>query len=330
MEGPKHGRSGVSRRAMIVVAISVLTSLAIALASVPALATAPGENGRIAFRQYFNNAQTRGAIFTIRPDGTGLFQVTHRGKVAYDHQPCWSPDGRWIAFQRVESGKPDRIYKIRPNGTHLTLLSLDPSAGEDESPGWSPSGKRIIFHRFNDSTGLDALFVMWADGSHARMIPGTDTYKGLGIVRWSPDATRLAFGGRTTRGWAVFTTRLDGTRVKRATPWKLGAGSYDWSPDGRWLLVESHGDTGGQRNVFLVHPNGNGLHAVTHTYSGAESNWGGLSFSPDGTMIVAAHSPGAGGVNPDIWVMRLDGSGLRDVTNSVVYDSAPSWGPRRS
>jgi Tol biopolymer transport system component len=312
-----------------VIAIAVVVSFSISLGAIPAFATTPGVNGRIAFRQYFNSAQTRGAIFTIRPDGTDLFQVTHRGKIAYDHQPVWSPDGRWIAFQRVESGKPARIFKIRPNGTHLALLSLDPSAGEDEAPGWSPSGKRIVFHRFNDSTDLDALFVMWADGTHVRQIPHTGSYKALGIPRWSPDAKRLMFSARTRMGWAVFTIRPDGSHRSRVTPWRLGAGSYDWSPDGKWLLIESHTDTGGQRNVFLVHPNGNDLHAVTSTYSGGQENWGGLAFSPDGTMIVAAHGPGAGGVNPDIWVMGLDGSGLRDVTNTMIYDSAPSWGPKR-
>ena len=44
-------------------------------------------------------------------------------------------------------------------------------------------------------------------------------------------------------------------------------------------------------------------------------------------MIAAAHT-GVGKVNPDIWVMRLDGSGLRDLTSSLIYDSAPGWGSR--
>jgi TolB protein len=306
---------------LAIVAVMLMTA-----GVLPARATTPGENGRIAFRRYFNDAQTRGAIFTIRPNGTGLIQVTHRGKVAYDHQPTWSPNGKWIAFQRVESGKPARIFKVRPDGTQLTLLTLDPTAVEGEAPAWSPNGKRIAFHGFNDSTGLEALFVMRADGTHLRKIPRTGTYRGLGIPRYSPDGTRLAFGGKTEKGWAAFTIRLDGTHTRRVTPWPLGAGSYDWSPDGRWLLIESHGFGSWQRNVFLVHPNGKGLHAVTHTYTGGEVNWGGLSFSPDGTKITASHT-GVGKVS-DIWVMRLDGSGLRDLTSSRIYDSAPSWGPR--
>ncbi|MDP9299389.1 MAG: hypothetical protein M3P43_00590, partial [Actinomycetota bacterium] len=66
-----------------VMAAVMLTAVAL-LGVSPAGATAPGTNGRIAFRVYFNNAHTRGAIFTIRADGTGLIQVTHRGKVLLD------------------------------------------------------------------------------------------------------------------------------------------------------------------------------------------------------------------------------------------------------
>ena len=144
---------------------------------------------------------------------------------------------------------------------------------------------------------------MRADGTHVRQIPGTGHYEGLGIARYSPDGSHLAFGASTEQGSAAFTIRLDGTHTRRVTPWAFDGGAYDWSPDGRWLLVESHADGSWQRNVFLVHPNGTDLHAVTHTYTGGASNWGGLAFSPDGTMIAAAHT-GVGNVNPDIWVMH--------------------------
>lgn len=137
------------------------------------------------------------------------------------------------------------------------------------------------------------------------------------------------FSGTTDRGSAVFTMATDGTHVQRVTPWKLSAGGYDWSPDGRWILFNSHGQGGGpQRNVYIVHPNGDNLTRVTNTHTKGASNWGGLSFSPDGRKIAVAHLPGAGTEGyPDIWVMNLDGSHLRDVTNSAIFDSAPGWGP---
>jgi hypothetical protein len=32
--------------------------------------------------------------------------------------------------------------------------------------------------------------------------------------------------------------------------------------------------------------------------------------------------------NADIFVLRTDGSGLRDVTRSAIWDSGVDWGPR--
>jgi Tol biopolymer transport system component len=285
-------------------------------------------NGRIAFRRYFNNAQTRGAIFTIRPDGTGLFQVTHRGKDLLDTEPDWSPDGRWIAFQRMEPGEPSRLFKIRADGTHLTRLSHSPclpdDCVEDVAPFWSPDGEWITFTRFDEDDGQ--VYLMRSDGSDVRQVEGTVKYGGT-FAHWSPDGTRLVFGGIERSGaMAIFTIRLDGTRARRVTPWKLHAGSSDWSSHGRWILFESHGGQDRPDNLFLVHPNGEGLHQIT-TSPAHVHQWGSFSFSPDGTKITVAYNT-AEGESPDVWVLNVDGSGLRNVTNSAIFDSAPDWGPR--
>lgn len=323
---------GHIRRTLAVVAVMVGITIAGVL---PARATAPGENGRIAFRRYFNRAQTRGAIFTVRPDGTGVRQITHAGKVFLDDDPDWSPDGKWIAFYRQAatcSCKTTRIFKIRANGTGLTQLSRDPSF-EDVYPAWSPNGKRIAFTRFDDATDTVAVFVMRADGTHVHEIAGTAKHGGE-FPQWSPDSTHLVFqGGRASGadGEAVFTIRLDGSHIRRLTPWGMHAGDGpDWSPNGRWILLESHDGQDRPDNLFLIHPNGTDLHRVTRNVT-ADSHWGSYSFSPDGSMITVSHRPAVGAKGyPDVWVMNLDGSSLRNVTNSAVYDSSPDWGPRRT
>ena len=50
-----------------------------------------------------------------------------------------------------------------------------------------------------------------------------------------------------------------------------------------------------------------------------------LSFSPDGKLIVFAKS-GLGG-EPDLFVMRANGTGIRPITRTALWDSAPDWGP---
>jgi hypothetical protein len=37
----------------------------------------PTRNGQIVFRRYFNPEQTKGALFTMNPDGSHVRQITH-------------------------------------------------------------------------------------------------------------------------------------------------------------------------------------------------------------------------------------------------------------
>jgi TolB protein len=310
----------------------------------PAHATAPGKNGRIAFRRYYNADHTRGDIFTVKPDGTGERQVTHSARTNLATEPDWSPNGRWIEYQLSRHGDLDdsRLYKIHPNGTHRTFIdaSCQAPCRSDGFAQWSPRGKRIAFQRQSgpagDPTFLFALYVMRADGTHVRQItrrganPLVDHRFQDHAPTWSPNAQRLAFeryDGKTDLR-AIFTVRLDGTGLRRITRWRLDGSQPDWSPNGRWILFRSKGGSDNSGNVWLVHPNGSGLHAVTHTPAGT-GKWASGSFSPNGKKIVDAKNPGVGKAgNADVYVMRLDGSHLRNITRSIKWESAPDWGPR--
>ena len=53
--------------------------------------------------------------------------------------------------------------------------------------------------------------------------------------------------------------------------------------------------------------------------------------SPNGKKIVAAWPGGGLPGNADLYVMNLDGSHLRNITNSPpTWESSPDWGPRAS
>ncbi|HXJ64533.1 MAG TPA: hypothetical protein VNN79_12335 [Actinomycetota bacterium] len=94
----------------LIMFVAAVTSISTVLLNAPpAGATATGSNGPIAFRRYLNAAHTYGAIFTIEPDGTTLRQLTnpHRGVLTTD--PDWSPDGAWVAYDRIV-GDSSRIF----------------------------------------------------------------------------------------------------------------------------------------------------------------------------------------------------------------------------
>jgi Tol biopolymer transport system component len=176
---------------------------------------------------------------------------------------------------------------------------------------------------------------MASDGTRVRRVtqrhatPSPDENEVDRWAQYSPRGSRLVFERYSTRldAHAIFTVRLNGTGIHRITPWRLDAAQPDWSPTGRWILFRSYEAGQQQNDLFLVRPDGSDRHRITHTVEGTYE-WFSASFSPDGRFITTARSPGQGKAgNPDVFVMSADGTGLRNITNSSVWESGVDWGP---
>jgi TolB protein len=336
-----RGGRKVSRLALT---IGLLAAVTTAVVTSSSQATVPGTNGKIAFRRYLGPQphpgriydSQHGVIFTINADGTGERRVirTLRGN---DGMPDWSPDGTRIAFRR-EVGPDGAIYSVRPNGSGLTRISpaCPPACAENYAPAFSPDGQTVAYARQVDKQRTIVLVAR--DGGDEQVLVSTGSRAELLNPQFSPDGARLAFVqrnlGRTApkNGFAIFVVNLDGTGLSRVTPWRLRAGDKaDWSPDGTSILFRSNADevpsaeATEQPQIYVIHPDGTGLKQLTHFDKGtivASS-----SFSPDGEWIVFGAS-GVGG-NADLYVMRSDGSGVRPLTRTKFWDSAPDWGPAR-
>lgn len=125
-------------------------------------------------------------LATIRPDGSGLQQITTGGGYTY---ASFSADGKSILHRRQQRDV-SQIFVMNSDGSADHNLS-----GQNELdgwPAWSPDGRRIVFSRHMQS-GFQ-IFVMNRDGSDVRQL--TDAAGEFVNPRWSPDGTRILCGRR--------------------------------------------------------------------------------------------------------------------------------------
>ncbi len=82
------------------------------------------------------SADGKGDIWLMNPDGTDKIRLTERDET-YDYFPCWSPDGRFIAFNSSSQHDHNgdwQLYIIEVE-TKKTMLVFD-SPGNDVFPDW--------------------------------------------------------------------------------------------------------------------------------------------------------------------------------------------------
>jgi TolB protein len=204
------------------------------------------------------------------------------------------------------------------------------SCEENFGPSFSPDGQTIAYA--SKDAGQRTIVIVARDGGDSRVLLSTTSPAELWTTQFSPDGNRLAFvqrnRGRTAPkdGHAIFVVNIDGSGLSRVTPWRLhAADKADWSPDGKWLLFRSNAESNMQSQIYVIHPDGTGLKQLTHFEQGTIVT--SSSFSPDGEWIVYGAN-GMGG-NADLYVMRGDGTGVRPLTRTKLWDSAPDWGPAR-
>lgn len=154
----------------------------------PGGASTPGRNGLIVFSE---SVRGRFHLFTVRPDGTGVRQITRiRGADAY--HPDWSPDGSWIVFELDRPGGPlfCSVAIVRADGSGLRLLSHGRTC--EGQPAFTPDGRRIV--RYANQTDLGSLWSMNAAGGDRRRIA---PQRALVITdpNVSPDGSWITFVG---------------------------------------------------------------------------------------------------------------------------------------
>lgn len=168
-------------------------------------------------------------------------------------------------------------------------------------------------------------------------------------LQFTADGSHVAFIGRfpevSFKDPTLFIIDLQGNETFRSQVFVENPGSYDFSPDGQWVVyTEDLGSFPG-RDVFRAKVDGSGFpqsivdqtspdHALP-PYNPPKSIQN-LSYSPDGTKIAFDGRAGISNAFKtaawhETYVMNADGSGLHEVgaTPGVLESSryAPLWSP---
>jgi TolB protein len=250
----------------------------------------------------------------VNADGTGFQQLTKLEANSY--YPVFSPLGGSVVYASNQNGGVFDLYLFVFNGARL--IRLTKNIGNVISPTFSPDGKKILFAN-RAAEGPTSLWTVDATGENSDLLySGPNT---IVAVDWSPVGNRIAFAMAVEQpdAYEIFIMNADGSDVRQLTRNLPGiGGSIDWSPDGKSLLI--YAGVPGDKNIFLVNVDAETAAQLTNGGSN-----GSAVFSPDGQWI--AFNSLRNNDQADIFIMRPDGSDLRQVTTDPEPDWQPQWEP---
>jgi TolB protein len=269
-------------------------------------------------------------IFLIDPILGDAENLTRSPK-SEERYPCWSPDGKRIAFTSDRDGTMN-LYVMNADGSAVTQLTRLKAPAVAYMPSWS--GERIVFGLHAKSAEMASIR---PDGANLTILgAGHDPCI-------SPDGTLIAYTGECAGGVSVFTMKADGSAKKQivptANPW--GAVFPVWTPDGKRIAYAFK--AGNALEIFTCDADGGNNRQVT--------NLGKIStppsWTPDGRWISFRHTDERYWSNAErmkkiyaehpgdkrpVWIVRPDGSEaqLLEVTRygCAMDGSRAQWRPR--
>jgi serine/threonine protein kinase len=276
-------------------------------------------DGRLAL---FRLAKEGIQLVTAPTDGSRFDLVAVFPPTTYYLYPRWSPDARWIAFQRGDSIRFD-IFVVPATGGEPRKLTRDNNMMNGFA--WLPDSTGIIYSSSRGGTipylpTLGLWQVTLRDGVVRRVTSGETSYMSPDIsaggailvsrMRLQTDIWKFPVGGSPTENVRR------GVRVTKQTGQVL---TPTTSLDDKEVAFLS--DTGGHANLWVVNTESGGLRQITYEHD-PNVALGVPVWSPDGRTIAFVSSRGNQGLTFGVWLVDSDGSNLRNVANPGL---GPAW-----
>ena len=278
-------------------------------------------------RRYVNKLEDKfeSALWIMNADGTrSRFLVKGAGA-------RWSPDGTRILFTADGDPKGTQLFVrwMDAEGATSQITHVTETPG---NPAWTPDGKAIAFTLFvADETPWRISMPAAPEGAKWTPAPRV-------VDRLHYRQDRVGF---TDQGFThLFLVTADGGTPRQLTrgKWNVGARSelaggagFDFTPDGRTIVFDGLTNTDGDDHyqdaqLYALDVASGAIRQLTHR-TGFFAN---PEISPDGKQVAFAgydstpHTHTTG----DLWVIGLDGSGMRDLTHDLDRDpNELRWAP---
>lgn len=252
----------------------------------------------------------------MNADGSGFKRLTTEDSIRHFY-PSLAPNGKNVLYSAFSEQNNFEVFDLALSDGSVDRLTT--SFGVDNAPEVSPDGQSITFTHITPAKGQYQIMVMDRNGSNA----GNVTQVFGWDPTWSPDGKQILFASDRSGLTQLYTVKLDGTGLHRITNLPAIRGRSDWSPDGRYIITYS-GEPW-KRELYIMNADGSNVRQLTP--SGGNSQ--GPSFSPDSKWV--AFTAYFDHYNEDngceIYIIRIDGTDLRRLTNNDYCDYQPRWGP---
>jgi Tol biopolymer transport system component len=284
--------------------------------SIPSPSTSDQLSGHIVFTCQLFKVTAMDQVCIMNADGSGVARLTTNNNVRHFY-PSLAPDGQNVLYSSFREQNVYEIYDL--NLKNGSVDRLTDRLGILTAPEISPDGESIAFARGNPSTNQFQVMTMNRDGGDAGNIPQVSGWD----PTWSPDGKQILFASGPDGGVQLFVANQNGKGLRQVSNLPAIRGRSDWSPDGQSIVTYS--GPSWNREIYIM--NADGSHVRQLTPTGGNSQ--GPSFSPDGQWVAfTAYFDHYGDDHGcEIYVIRIDGTDLRRLTNNDYCDYQPRWGP---
>ena len=182
---------------------------------------------------------------------------------------------------------------------------------------------------------------MDADGTNVQQVIDNtfgEIYFYYPYISWSPDGSHILLSikyrdSEFLEGYSeMIVMKAESLALTRLASSDNFGGGASWSPDGSQILFQSgspieYEEADEDSELFVMDVDGSNVRQLTDN----DVYDGGASWSPDGSQILfQSGSPieyEEADEDSELFVMDVDGSNVRQLTDNDVYDGGASWSP---